>query len=478
MRSQLAACLDIEPSQIEVQPTFLGGDFGGKGSPEDAPLASELSRLTGRPVKIVLRYTEDLTATNPRAPARIRVRIGCDEDGRLLAVHHDCLFNAGAYGGFTPRAPGPSGTSVGCYRIPVASSEIRRVYTNTVPRGNMRAPGSPQGCFALESALDELAIKAGIDPIALRRRNLLLDGEAGPGDHPWLEQRGILTLEAALASYEQQPAPDGWLRGTGIGIFRHGTATMASTSLRLVPKDDDCVCVEIPITETGTGSHTVARQLVAQGLGLDPDKVEVLQVTSDDLPRDAGAGGSRVTASLAYAVDAAVKAWQGRLGNEPVMVDVEETGAGPETGSYCVQLAQVAVDPGTGQMKVLEILTAVDVAEIINPKAHQMQIDGGTLMGFGYACLEDLDESDGQIWAANLGDFKIASAIDAPPMRTVLVRGGRGVGTANVKMIGELTNCSVAPAIANALADATGARLRRLPMTAERIYAHLNGQGG
>jgi len=477
-RTQLAACLDIEPKLIDFQPTFIGGDFGGKGSPGEAPLASELSRLTGRPVKIVLRYSEDLTATNPRAPMAIRVRVGCDRDGHLLGAHVDALVNAGAYGGFTARAPGPSGVTVGCYRLPAFSSEIRRVYTNTVPRGHMRAPGSPQGCFAFESAIDELARAAGIDPIEMRRRNLLTDGEASAEGGVWEEQRAIETLEAALEAYEEHPAPAGWLRGTGIAVFRHGTTSMASTSLRLVPKEDDCVCVEVPLTETGTGSHSVARQLVAQGLGLDPSKVEVIQVGSDDLPRDAGAGGSRVTASLAFAVDAAVKAWQGRLDNEPVMVDVEETAAGPEVGSYCIQLAQVAVDPETGQLKVLEILTAVDVAAIINPKAHQMQIDGGTLMGYGYACLEDLDESDGQLWAANLGEFKIPSAADAPALRTVLVEGGRGVGTANVKMIGELTNCAPAPAIANAVAEATGCRLRSLPITAERIHAELRAKAG
>jgi CO/xanthine dehydrogenase Mo-binding subunit len=176
-------------------------------------------------------------------------------------------------------------------------------------------------------------------------------------------------------------------------------------------------------------------------------------------------------------VDEAAKAARGRLGNEPMSIEVAENGASPGTGSYCVQIAQVAVDPETGQLRVLEILTAVDVAEIVNPKAHQMQIDGGTLMGYGYACLEDLDEADGQVWAANLGEFKLPSPADVPPMRTVLVPGGRGVGSANVKTIGGTTNCAVAPAIANAVASATSHRLRRLPITAERIFAELNAGG-
>lgn len=476
LRGQLAACLGIDPEVIDVQPIFLGGDFGGKGSPEDAPLASELSRLTGRPVKIVLRYNEELIATNPRSSARIRIRVGCDTEGSLVAIHHDCFFNAGAYGGFTPRAAGPVGSHVASYRVPLASSETKRVYTNTVPRGNMRMPGGPQGCFALESILDELAQRAGLDPAELRRRNLLEDGEAAPHHRPWVEHRGRLTLEAALSAYEPIAPHPGWLHGRGIGIFCHATTSVASTSLRIAPSADGCLCVDVPITETGTGSHSVVRHLLAQALGIDPAKIEVRQVGSDDLPWDAGAGGSRVTASLAYLIEAATKAWEGRVGNEPITVRIDETGGGPDVGSYCAQIAQVAVDPETGETRVLEILTAVDVAEIVNPKAHQMQIDGGAITGFGYACLEDLDEHDGQVWAASLGEYKLATPSDTPRLRTVLVTGAKGVGISNVKMIGELTNSSVAPAVANAVFAATGCRLRELPITAERVYEALKGR--
>ena len=174
----------------------------GKVPPRTAPLCAGLARLTGRAVKIVLRYSEDLTATNPRHPSRIRVRLGCDADGRFVAIMADSVFNGGAYGAFTPRAPGPSGHGMGSYEVPVAFNEYRRVYTNTVPRGNMRAPGSPQSTFAFESAVDELALLAGIDPNELRRRNLRrpkVDG--GSGD--WLEYRGNETLQAALDAYER-----------------------------------------------------------------------------------------------------------------------------------------------------------------------------------------------------------------------------------------------------------------------------------
>jgi len=478
LRNQIADCLGIDEGQIEIEPIALGGDFGGKGSPMDAPLCAELARLTGRPVKLVLRYSEDLVATECRHPTVFRVRVGCDAEGRLTALYHEVLIDGGAYAGYKPSelASIHGVVEAGGYRIPAFYAEARTTYTHTVPKGHMRAPGAPQANFAAESALDELAAVAGIDPVELRRRNLLRTGEKDANGHSWVEFRGEETLEAALEAVRQPVAPPGWLVGRGLSIYNRGTATGTQTSLCLVPVDGGRLRVEVPVVETGTGSHTVYRELLSKELDFPPEDIEVVQVSTDDLSPDPGAGGSRVTASISLAVDVAVKAWRSRLGDEPVYVVVDER-AGPPVGSYGVQVAEVAVDPETGQLKVLEILSTIDVAEIVNPKAHQMQIDGGAAMGFGYACLEDLDEQGGQVWAANLGEFKLPSARDVPAFRTVLVPGGRGVGTANVKNIGETTTPPVAAAIANAVAAATGCRIRELPITAERIYAAMRAAG-
>lgn len=476
VRSIIGHCLGLDPKAIELEPITLGGDFGGKGSPQDAPLCVELSRLVARPVKMVLRYSEDLIAANPRHPSEIRVRMGCDRDGKLVAVSMQARLNAGAYGAFTPNGTGPQGSvKIPSYRVPVSYAESVRVYTNTVPRGNMRAPGAPQGIFALESAMDELAVAAGIDPVELRRRNLLKTGELDADHKQWVEHRGHETLSAALAALERVEPPPGWLYGRGLVIYSRGTTTTVNTSLRLSPIDDDCVRVETPLIETGTGSHTALRRMIADQLALRPDQVEVVGVSTGDLPRDAGAGGSRVTAGFAAAADVAAKAWQNRARDEPIVVEVNDD-IGPPVGSYVVQIAHVAVDPETGQLKVLELLSAVDVAEIVNPLAHQMQIDGGAAMGFGFACLEDLCESEGQVWAANLGEYKLPSARDLPRYKTVILPGGVGVGTANVKSIGELTTPPVAAAIANAVFAATGCRIRELPITAERIFQVLQAR--
>jgi CO/xanthine dehydrogenase Mo-binding subunit len=472
LRTMLSHCLGPDPEAFDVQPMPMGGDFGGKGAPGEAPLTIELSRLTGHPVKLVLRYNEDLIAGNPRHPSRIRVRMGCDEQGALRVVAMDIVMNGGAYGGCTPSVAGTSAAQFPSYRVDHFSATYMRVYTNTVPRGFMRAPGEAQAIFALESALDELAAAGGFEPFEFRRKNLLCDGDADDHGHVWVENRGVGTIDLALREFVDAKVPEGWLSGRGVGVYSRITPH-AQTSLRLVPTATGGVCVEVPVVETGTGSHSAIREMMAEALGLPLGEVEIRQVSTDLLPGDTGVGGSRVTSTYALAADEAAKLWRNRLADEPVTIDLKATGV-PLVGSYAVQVVQVAIDPATGQLRILQVLNAIDVANIINPLAHQMQIDGGTTMGIGYACLEDLDENDGHVWAANLGEYKLPSVRDTPQYTTVLLRGGQGLGTANVKSIGELTTPPIAAALANAIYAATGCRLRSLPLTAERIYWALH----
>ena len=315
VRSALSAFSGIDQEAIEFNAiAALGGDFGGKGGPQEGPLCLEMSRLTGRPVKFTLRYNEELTAASPRHSSTIRVRMAGDADCHIVAIAMEAQVNGGAYAGFTPSGAGPHGfVEAPSYRVPLMYSDLARVYTNTVPRGFMRAPGSPQGIFALESAIDELALESGCDPIEFRRQNLLVDGEANYSGVRWIENRGALTLDAALGAFEPREAPAGWLYGRGASVFCHVTPTRVATSFRLVPHDDECMRVETPFIETGTGSHTVLRQMIAEHLGYRPENVEIVNVgTGSKLPRDAGPGGSRTTANFSIAVDVAAKAWMNR----------------------------------------------------------------------------------------------------------------------------------------------------------------------
>jgi CO/xanthine dehydrogenase Mo-binding subunit len=495
LREQTAATLGLPLEAVEVAPVPLGGDFGGKGGVVDPTLCAALALWARRPVRLALRSGEDLTATDARHPSIVEVRVGCDRDGRLLALVVDAVLDGGAYAAVKPipsvNLHGMAECALG-YRLGAFALRSRVAYTHTVPKGHMRAPGAPQAVFAIESALDELAAAAGLAPDELRRRNVLTDGDRDAYGHTWMEARGAATLDAALAAAAESPGskgaatgvgpgrgtrlrqvPPGWLAGTGHALYARPTEPPAVTSLRLVPTDEGAFCVEVPFPETGTGSHTLVREEMAAVLGIDPDRVAVRQVSTAALPYDPGVGASRVTVGLTAAVHRLADAWAAHDGTGPVEVT---TGPGAETPalSYCAQVARVAVDPATGQVRILELVTAVDVATIVRPRSHRLQIDGGAVMGLGFACFEDLLESEGQVWAANLAEFRLPTAEDVPPLRTVLLEGGRGVGPANVKAAGELSNVPTAAAVANAVAAATGRRLRRLPLTAERIYWALH----
>lgn len=473
LRDVLSTVFGLDPSRVEIMPTVLGGDFGGKGSPGDGPLCTALSILTGRPIKMALRYTDDLLATDGRHASEIRVRLGTDEEGHLVGGIVEALLDGGAYAGFKPvvtvNLHGIIDAAI-AYRVPAFFVESKIVYTNNQPKGHMRAPGSPQAAFAFESALDELGRNSGLGPIKIREINLLADGDENPYGTTWLENRGREVLSLATSQPKDLNVPDGWLYGEGIAIYARSMAAVPKTSLRLRKGEDGRVVAEVPIPENGAGGQTVVREMIRNGLNIDSDKIEVRQVSTSLLPTDAGVGGSRVSLGVTVAVANAIKAWK-EMPPEQDMVEITtEAGSDGPSGAYSAQLARVAVDPATGQLRVLEIISAVDVAEIVNPKAHQMQIDGGTVMGFGFGVMEDLLEDGGQPWALTMGEFKIPNVADVPKLTTALLKGGKGVGPNNIKAVGELTNCPTGAAIANAVADATGVRIRRLPIKAEAIY--------
>jgi CO/xanthine dehydrogenase Mo-binding subunit len=479
LREAIAACLGLAPETIQVDPAPLGGDFGGKGGVYDASLCVALARVAGRPVRLILRSEEGLSGTDARHPSVIRVTVGCDAQGRLAGLDFDAVFNGGAYASAKPTPPVNLHGAQECvlgYRLPCYALRSRIAYTNTLPKGHMRSPGAPQSVFAVESALDELAAAAGISPVDLRRRNLLDAGEPDAYGHVWDEARGLQTLNAAAGTSGVPPSTDnGLAHGTGVAVYARPTSPPAPTSLMLTPLPGGRLEIGVPIPETGTGSHAmIARQLSA-ALRIDPSAVVVTQLPTTQLPGDPGVGGSRVTVGLSRAVARLAEEWQASAQDGPVMVALPAADQRPAL-SYCAQVARVAVDLSTGQVRILELVSAVDVAEVVNQKAHQMQIDGGAVMGLGFACLEDLLEDDGQILASNLGEFRLPTPADTPALRTVLVEGGRGIGPANVKAIGELTNVPVAAAVANAVADATGARVRELPITAERVYWAIDGR--
>ncbi len=502
LRAQLSACLGVPQDRIRIQPVYVGGDFGGKGSPMDIPVCVALAEATGRPVKLCLRYGEELSATNPRHDGVIRVRLGINEQGDLQALDVRAILNGGAYAAFKPvehvnlNGIGEAGN---CYRIPAVRIESIIAYTHTVPRGHMRSPGSLEANFAVESLLDEAARELGMDPVAFRARNLLRPGDTGTLGEAWVEFRGAEVLEAALQALKQPldaqeegVVPEGdWARGTGIALYARA-AHAGETEVALKPQPDGSVVVWVPFPEQGGGQHTVVRNVVHRELGLPAQLVQVQQASTDELVADAGVGGSRVTISGSAAAAQAARTLRQRLAERDLWTEPEEVRQAlaafarrypdevirahvsedhlPALASCCVQIARVRVDRRTGWVQVDEILTAVDVAEVLNPPSHLAQVEGGVVMGLGAALLEALPVEEGRVVAANLDEYRIPSVEDVPRLRVVLVPGARGAGPCNVKPVGELANVAVAAAIANAVADAVGVRVASLPITAEKVF--------
>ena len=514
VKEQLSIALGLPKERIRINPVAIGGDYGGKGSAMDIPVAYFLAVRSGRPVRMVMDYIEEFTAGNPRHAATVHLKTGVKRDGTLVAHQARVLFNSGAYGGFKP-APGVNlggaAKAGGPYQIPHVGIEGIQVYTNTIPGGFMRAPGEPQVAFASESHMDCIARELGIDPRKFRLKNLLGEGDADPVGTTYEGIRAKETLEAAISASEYG-SPKAANIGRGIAIGERtaaGGESHAAVTLNL----DGSVVVNSSIFEPGTGTYTVLAKIVAEELGLPIDRIQVQVWDTDAVDFDTGVGGSRVTrmAGLAayraagqvaralFGIAADLLGWpeeqlflQGEhivrrdSGERYPWVDVLQRIGEPVSGqgtaldpnrssitSYTAQVAEVSVDPETGEVRLLRFTTAHDVGTVLNPVDHQGQIDGAVVQGIGYALTEELQVEEGVVATVTFGDYKIPVINDLPRLDTVLLKSDSGAGPYNARGIGENPSGPVAPAIANAIADAVGVRIKDLPITAEKVYRAL-----
>ncbi|MBV9581716.1 MAG: xanthine dehydrogenase family protein molybdopterin-binding subunit [Chloroflexi bacterium] len=524
MRDQLMTVAGVDEGRIDVDANFVGGDFGGKGQVYNELLSYFLARATGRPIKSVMTYAESLTTHNSRHWSHMTLRSAVDAEGRFLAHTMDVVFDGGAYAA-TKIGPGvlPGGVFQGMapYRVPHVRMEARAVYTNTMPGGIMRSPGELQGVWAAESHVDQIARELGLDPIEFRLRNVTHDGDTDVTGARVHMPQGAAVLErlrAELAHAESTtggPADASLRYGRGIGLgTRHVGDGRSQMRVTLLP--DARVQVEVGLPDQGAGSHTVAQRVVAASLGVSAQRVSVKYASTLDGVFDSGAGGSKSTHAIgAVAMQtgaelkdrleelaAEVMGWPadaihltgdrfvagndsapfdevaGRIARgAPVQVEGTHT---PEPGhaegvgdaNFTAFAIDVAVDPDTGEVRVLDVLQVVDVGTIINPVAHEGQLKGGFGFGLGAALMEDLATQDGRVLTPSLGDYKLPTQMDMPPHRLVHVE-SVGPGPFGAKMAGELSNCAVAPAVANAVCDAVGARLTALPVTSEAVLRAL-----
>jgi CO/xanthine dehydrogenase Mo-binding subunit len=518
LRAQMARSIGVPEERIVVDCAFIGGDFGGKGTSFDEYTCYFLAQATGRPVRAEMRYADELGAGNPRHASVIHLRTAVDAEGHFLAHESHLVFDGGAYAGGKPIdglvVRGGLAT-LSPYRVPQVRLELLSVYTNSVPGGHMRAPGEVQALFAGESHVDLIARELGIDPIELRLRNAVRSGEhTAPGEKV-RESRVREVLERARAEigWETRREPG---RGRGVAVdIRHVGGGNTSMRFRLVPESAQ-VEVLTGMVDQGAGAHTLIRRVAAAALSVVPTRIVVRYGDTAEALPDPGAGGSRVTHVIGQAAldggqrlrstleDLAAEAYgwpagQVRLEGDRFVADGESgsfeevsarLGAGAPVevrGTYVeahhadeggdfnasVYAVEVSVDAETGEVRVCDAVQVVDVGTVINPLAHQGQLNGGFAFGVGAALMEELSVDEGKVVALSLGEYKLPTVVDMPPLRTVLLHTDIGPGPFGAKAVGEVTNSGVAPAIANAIHDAVGARVFELPLTAERVLGAL-----
>jgi len=513
LKESMSAALNIPKEKIRVNPVAIGGDFGGKGAPIDEPICYLLALRTGRPVKMVMEYREEFVAGAPRHAAVIRLKTGVKRDGTMVAHEMEAYLDSGAYGGFRPGAVvGGIAHAGGCYRAEHARIAVSRVYTNNLPGGQMRAPGEPQGFFAAESHMDCVARKLGMDPYEFRLKNLIEEGETTltGGHYRGIKAKDTLKAAAKTAGYKASKAGN---MGRGIAMGYRGPGA-GSTSLSLSLNPDGTIVIRTCLFEQGTGTYTTLRQIVAEELSLKPDEIQIQILDTDSgVPFDSGIGGSRGTRVASGAAFQAARAAKQELldlaekllgwpKSETVLVGKElvhkktrkrerwdkllsragrsVTGAAvhrdedhsPVT-AFAAQIAEVSVDTETGEVKLRRLTTAHDTGVIVNPSGHQGQVDGGVVQGIGYGLIEYLPVHEGHVGTAHFGEYKIPTVKDIPELKTVIVKGEAGVGPYKTKGIGENPISPVAAAIANAVEDAVGVRIKDLPITAEKVLNAL-----
>jgi CO/xanthine dehydrogenase Mo-binding subunit len=518
MREQVGSALGVAPASLVVHPCYVGGDFGGKGDGNDVALCYALAQKSGRPVKLLIDYAEELIAGNPRHGAVIEVKTGVKKNGLLIAQHIQFVFDSGAYGSYRPQgylvgahdAPGP-------YRVPNCLVEEKYVYTNKMPCGYMRAPGHLQAFFASESQADLVAKRLGMNPVEFRRMNFMRDGDTSPLGEVIPHVKAAETLGRAVEE-SGYSAPK--RKNVGRGCAIADWVSKGGESYAFLKIDEEgVVTLSSAVTDTGPGVFTMMRQIVGEELKVPLDSIRVEMLDSTKVVKDTGVRGSSSTrvhgsSTLEAArnmrgeiLRAAAEAMQaapedlilydggvihGRAERLMSFAEIARAQGGPlvaeghyanmkdgPEASLVAQVAEVEVDDETGEVTIKRLTTAHNTGTILNPMTHQGQIDGGVVMGMGYGLIENLavDES-GQPLAANLGEYKIPNIKDIPALKTTILQSDFGSGPYNSMSIGETALIPTAAAIANAVEDAVGVRIRSLPITAEKVLNALKGREG
>jgi CO/xanthine dehydrogenase Mo-binding subunit len=525
----LVRLFDFPKEKIRVVQTETGGGFGGK---EEYPSmlaghAALLALKSGKPVKMIYDRAEDMAATTKRHPSRTRHRTAVTRDGKLLAMDIDFSLDGGAYETLSPVVLS-RGTihAAGPYDCPNVRVRSRAVATNSPPHGAFRGFGAPQSVFAIERHLDRVAEVVGIAPEELRRRNFVREGQAlsfGQMVHEKVEMSGMLDRALHLSGYHvkrarfsQQNPSAAIKRGIGFAAFLHGAGFtgsgeeyLASEALLTATRDGK-VHVLAGSTEMGQGTNTVFAQIAAEALGLDCDQVEITQPDTSLVPNSGPTVASRTTMIVGKLVETAalaIKAMLLQSGFLKADYDAREFAnacrqyldqfgelqslakyqhptdlhwddanyQGDAYGAYAwaVYVAEVSVDTRTGEVHVEDFVAVQEVGKVINPVLAAGQIEGGVAQGIGFALYENVVWREGRMINGQMTNYIMPTSMDVPPIRVFFEELPYSRGPAGAKGIGELPLDGTAPAIANAIAHATGTDIRQIPITPEVLLEML-----
>ncbi len=536
-RRKLAAVLQLPVSRVRVVKPRVGGGFGGKQEMLLEPVAAALAMKTRRPVRIEYTRQEEFTSGRLRHPMTIRMRSGVKRDGTLVAISMRSLGNAGAYGSHSLTVTRATGHKTLClYRAQAYYFEATAVYTNLPISGAMRGYGAPQGFFALESHIDEIAHRLNMDPLAFRRKNHVQKGgwdpiEGEEIDGVWHSKRQFRSC-GLPECLEKGAAAIGWhgpfergdgnplRRGRGMATAMQGSGVLGfeigGASIKL--NEDGSFNVMTGATDIGQGSDTVLGQIAAEALGVGMEKIIMHSSDTDSSVFDYGAfassttyisgNGVKVAAErvrqqiLAVAsdlldcakedmsiIDGVIYTPRGR--SDLTISDIAyetlygrhrqqimakgDFWAEDSPAPFYAQFVEIEIDTETGQVRVTKAINALDLGKAINPTLATGQVEGAVTMALGYALSEEVKFDDqGRVRNAGFVDYKVMSPLDMPEMTTFLIEDTELTGPFGAKSAGEVPINCMAPAVANAVYDALGIRIRNLPITPEKVLQALD----
>lgn len=510
-------------AKIRVHTPYVGGGFGGKASVKLDPLAAALSKFVGCPVKLQLSLIESMQ-TCRRVDTFITMKTAVDRDGKLIARSIDVIANCGAYADTGPAiATKAAIRAIGPYCIENLRLRARAVYTNTVPAAAFRSIGGPQAVWACESQIDEMAHAIGMDPIEFRRKNIaprhgVIKSDLRPIDVDVRDElEHALDLMQSMRGAERADRP----RGIAVAATDPGILPVGGAIVRLMA--DGHISVSVTTAELGQGARGVQRVIASRCLGQPIDKVIVLEPDTQSAPYDWGTGASRSTVIIGLAIEDACEqikqqvceaaAWVMEVEQSDVQVieggvqikdvflpfkELLRRFQGVTAGEFAAigrvtpyshggrlrqaplfwetaaGVCEISVDEGTGQVSIDTIAMCADVGKVLNPKAAEGQDEGAAIQGLGHTLMEQYVYEDGQITNGSVFDYKVPTIEQVPTMHTHFIENEDGPGPFGSRGMGEGAILPIAPAVANAIRNKYGVRIRSLPLTPEKVWRAIN----